>query len=233
MSMSTPGILYHESTLGFFADPELLDRDLLRAQISAAGSPIPLLRKANKNSTSVLHKRFRNDKNIGDIVSGRAWVVDEILVLAWQAINWPDPKDIGLVAVGGYGRGELLPYSDIDLLILTRKTRNKKYKDYVSAFLAMLWDIGLEPGHSVRSIRQCKQEASGDITIATALMESRLLIGPQNLYNSMCDVTSEKKIWPIKKFVQAKLDEQAKRHQKYHDVDHALEPNVKTSPGGL
>ncbi len=233
MSMSIPEILYHESALNFFADSELLDIELLRSQISAAGSPIPLLRKANNNSTLVLHKRFRNDKNIADIVSGRAWVVDEILVLAWRAINWPDPTDIALVAVGGYGRGELLPYSDIDLLILTRKTRNKKYKDYVSAFLAMLWDIGLEPGHSVRSVRQCKQEASSDITIATALMESRLLIGPQSLYNSMCDVTSVKKIWPIKKFARAKLDEQTKRHQKYHDVDHSLEPNVKTSPGGL
>ncbi|MDG2141100.1 MAG: [protein-PII] uridylyltransferase [Gammaproteobacteria bacterium] len=233
MNISTPGTIYHKNALDFSADAELLDREHLRNEISAAGSPIPLLRKANNNSSLVLNNRFRNNKNIGDIVSGRAWVVDEILVLAWKAINWPDPSEISLVAVGGYGRGELLPYSDIDLLILTRKTRNKKYKDYISAFLTMLWDIGLEPGHSVRSVRQCKQEASEDITIATAMMESRLLTGPQNLYNSMCEVTSVKKIWPIKKFVRAKLDEQARRHHKYHDVDHALEPNVKTSPGGL
>ena len=233
MNISTPETIYHKNALDFSADAELLDREHLRNEISAAGSPIPLLRKANNNSSLVLNNRFRNNKNIGDIVSGRAWVVDEILVLAWKAINWPDPSEISLVAVGGYGRGELLPYSDIDLLILTRKTRNKKYKDYISAFLTMLWDIGLEPGHSVRSVRQCKQEASGDITIATAMMESRQLTGPQNLYNLMCDVTSVKKIWPIKKFVRAKLDEQARRHHKYHDVDHALEPNVKTSPGGL
>jgi len=218
----------------FSLDTELLDVNHLRTAVANAGSPIPLLSKALKQASEVLHCRYKKNLNITNIVLGRAWVVDEVLRLAWSAQNWPDPNDISLVAVGGYGRSELLPHSDIDLLLLTRKSRfNKKYKDYISAFLTMLWDIGLEPGHSVRSVRQCKQEAIKDITVATALMESRLLLGPEDLHTLMTVATNEKRIWPIKKFFKAKIDEQIARHEKYHDVDYALEPNIKTSPGGL
>ncbi len=221
-------------TTNFLSDTELLDVEQLRIAVANAGSPIPFLREALQKSTEVLHSRYKQNLNIASIVCGRAWVVDEVLRLAWDAQNWPDPNNISLVAVGGYGRGELLPHSDIDLLLLTRKNRdNKKYKNYISAFLSMLWDIGLEPGHSVRSVRQCKQEAIKDITVATALMESRTLIGPEDLQGLMYAATNNKRVWPIKKFVQAKIDEQIDRHEKYHDVDYALEPNVKTSPGGL
>ena len=218
----------------FSLDTELLDVNHLRTAVANAGSPIPLLSKVLKQASEVLHSRYKKSLNITNIVFGRAWVVDEVLRLAWSAQNWPDPNDISLVAVGGYGRSELLPHSDIDLLLLTRKSRfNKKYKDYISAFLTMLWDIGLEPGHSVRSVRQCKQEAIKDITVATALMESRPLLGPEDLHTLMTVATNEKRVWPIKKFFKAKVDEQIARHEKYHDVDYALEPNIKTSPGGL
>lgn len=218
----------------FVVDTQLLDVEKLHTAIANAGSPIPLLRNALQNATKAMHTRYKQNSNITSIVYSRAWIVDEILRIVWHAQNWPDPKNISLVAVGGYGRGELLPYSDIDLLLLTRRNRdNKKYQDYISAFLTMLWDIGLEPGHSVRSVRQCKQEAIKDITVATALMESRILIGPEDLYFLMYAATNNKRVWPIKKFVRAKLDEQTARHQKYHDVDYALEPNIKTSPGGL
>ena len=223
-----------EIATNFYYDKELLDTDTLQEAIADAGSPIPLLRKTLSNSTEKLNSRYMQHLNINNLVYGRAWVVDEILRLTWKAQNWPDPSNICLVAVGGYGRSELLPHSDIDLLLLTRKNRdNKKYKNYIASFLTMLWDIGLKPGHSVRSVRQCKQEAIKDITVATALMESRVLIGQIDLYHLMYSATNNKRVWPIKKFVRAKLDEQIARHEKYHDVDYALEPNIKTSPGGL
>lgn len=223
-----------EIATSFLADIELLNVELLREEVTNAGSPIPALKQALQQSTQVLHSRYKENSNITNIVRGRAWVVDQLLCLAWQAQNWPDPNNISLVAVGGYGRGELLPHSDIDLLLLTRRNRDsKKYKNYISAFLTMLWDIGLEPGHSVRTVRQCKQEAVKDITVATALMESRTLIGPEDLHSLMYAATNNKRVWPIKKFVQAKLEEQQLRHERYHDVDYALEPNIKTSPGGL
>ena len=223
-----------EIATDFLCDIELINVEQLRAAVGNAGSPIPLLKKALQESSEVLHSRYKQNLNVTNIVCGRAWAVDEVLRLAWDAQNWPSPNNISLVAVGGYGRGELLPHSDIDLLLLTRKNRdNKKYKNYISAFLTMLWDIGLEPGHSVRSVRQCKQEAEKDITVATALMESRLLAGPEDLHSLMYAATNNNRVWPIKKFVRAKIDEQIARHEKYHDVGYALEPNVKTSPGGL
>ena len=217
----------------FHPDIDLLDIVTLRKKVSEAGSPIPLLKQARESSNEILNTRYRQEQSIEKIVRGRAWVVDEILKLAWKALNWPDPNEICLIAVGGYGRGELLPHSDVDLLVLTKNAWHKKYRDYISSFLTMLWDIGLEPGHSVRSIRQCKHEASKDITIATALMESRVLIGSPDLYTTMYKVTQNERIWPVKKFVTAKLNEQTVRHRKYFGVDYALEPNVKTSPGGL
>lgn len=215
------------------ASAELLDLEGLKAAIANEGKLIPLLREAINRASAILDERYKQNLNITEIVRGRAWVIDQILTLAWQQQNWPDQTDIALLAVGGYGRGELLPHSDIDLLILTRKDRNAKYKDCISAFCTLLWDIGLEIGHSVRSVKQCKQEAIKDITVATALMETRTITGADDLLQLMHEATNNKRVWPIKKFLRAKLDEQALRHKRFHDVDYALEPNIKTSPGGL
>ena len=222
-----------ETHRNFHTDVDLLDVVNLRNKITKADTLKPLLRTAILEASKVLDNRYKQNLNITDIVHGRAWVVDRILVLAWQAQSWPDKNDIGLIAVGGYGRGELLPHSDIDLLILIRKDCSSRYKDAISSFLTMCWDIGLEIGQSVRTIKQCEQEAIKDITVCTALMESRKLIGPEDLYQKMMEATGSKKVWPIKKFLRAKVEEQIARHKKYHDVDYALEPNVKTSPGGL
>jgi len=221
------------STAEIKPDSTLLDIPMLEADLAAAGNKIPVFRHAIDYASGILDTRYRENKSITDIVTGRAWLIDQILRLAWAQQDWPDADDISLVAVGGYGRGELLPHSDIDILILTRKNRNSKYKEPISSFLTLLWDIGLEIGQSVRSIKQCKQEAINDITVATALMESRTLVGPTDLQEEMYALTTGKRVWPIKKFLSAKLDEQRARHRKYHDIDYALEPNVKTSPGGL
>ena len=133
-----------EIATDFLCDIELINAEQLRAAVGNAGSPIPLLKKALQESSEVLHSRYKQNLNVTNIVCGRAWAVDEVLRLAWDAQNWPSPNNISLVAVGGYGRGELLPHSDIDLLLLTRKNRdNKKYKDYISAFLTMLWALSL------------------------------------------------------------------------------------------
>lgn len=215
------------------ASAELLDREALKAAIAEGNNPIPLLRDAINRSSAILDERYKQNLNITEIVRGRAAVIDDILTLIWERQDWPDRENIALLAVGGYGRGELLPHSDIDLLILTRKDRNSKYRDCISSFCTLLWDIGLEIGHSVRSVKQCKQEAIKDITVATALMESRTITGATDLHQLMQEATNNKRVWPIKKFLRAKLDEQEQRHNRYHDVDYALEPNVKTSPGGL
>ncbi len=223
-SLSEPGRNEHGT---------LIDQALLKNQLASSSNKIDVFREALTAASNTLDARYRSNENISELVEQRAQAVDQILKLAWQQQQWPDPDNISLVAVGGYGRGELLPHSDIDLLILTRSSRNGKYKDCISTFLTLLWDIGLEVGQSVRSIKQCKQEAINDITVATALMESRTLIGPDDLQQDMYRITTAKRVWPSKKFLRAKWDEQIARHEKYHDIDYALEPNVKTSPGGL
>ena len=221
------------STAEIKPDVTLLDVSKLEQDLALATNKIPLFKQAIVSARETLDARYKANQSITEIVTGRAWVIDQILRIAWEQQVWKDPKDISLVAVGGYGRGELLPHSDIDILILTRKNRHSKYKEPISKFLTLLWDIGLELGQSVRSIKQCKQEASNDITVATALMESRTLVGPPELQQQMYALTTGKRVWPIKKFLSAKLAEQQARHSKYHDIDYALEPNVKTSPGGL
>ena len=141
----------------------LLDIEDLETRLATSRNKIPLYREAIRKASAILDTRYRENLNITDIVRGRAWVIDQILSLAWLQQQWPDAKDISLVAVGGYGRGELLPHSDIDILILTRRNRNTKYRNCISTFTTLLWDIGLEIGQSVRSIKQCRQEAIGDI----------------------------------------------------------------------
>lgn len=217
----------------FELSTKLLDVTTLQAELSRSSNQIKPLKQAINTASNILDERYKANLSITEIVSARSWVIDQVLKLAWQAQPWPDQKDISLVAVGGYGRGELLPHSDIDILILTRKDNASRYKSCIGSFCTLLWDIGLDIGQSVRSIKQCKSEAVNDITVATALMESRTICGPAELQSEMYALTTGKRVWPIKQFLRAKWDEQNARHEKYHDIDYALEPNIKTSPGGL
>ncbi|MCG8379557.1 MAG: [protein-PII] uridylyltransferase, partial [Proteobacteria bacterium] len=134
---------------------------------------------------------------------------------------------------GGYGRTQLLLASDIDLMVLQKPRTKPEINKQLESFLTFLWDFGLEVGHSVRTTKDCHKEAKNDITIMTNIMESRLLCGNEKLYDEMRRLTSPKKIWPQKKYFEAKLEEQKIRHNKYSDSEHKLEPNVKESPGGL
>jgi [protein-PII] uridylyltransferase len=198
---------------------DLLNIEDLSSRLQAGENRIALFREALQHANSELDRLYQENEDIALLVSSRARMIDQLLALAWRQFPWPDEKNISLVAVGGYGRGELHPHSDIDLLILTRNDRIAKYKTCISGFLTLLWDISLEIGQSVRSLKQCKQEAKADITVATALMESRTLAGPAELRDEMEKLTSSRKIWPIKAFLQAKWDEQIARHEKYQDID--------------
>ena len=214
-------------------DVEVFDSELFKTKLNDNVNPLPLYQQAIKQAQQVLDSRYLAHENITGLVLGRARYSDQLLIYAWQQVHWDDSNALALVAVGGYGRGELHPHSDIDLLVLTAKENDKKNRTNISKFFTFLWDIHLEPGNSVRSVKQCKQEAIKDITVATALMESRLLVGPELLYEKMKAATESKKVWPIKAFFKAKRDEQIARHERYYDIDYALEPNIKTSPGGL
>ncbi|MDH1264320.1 [protein-PII] uridylyltransferase [Pseudomonas sp. GD03944] len=214
-------------------DPELFDRGQFQAELALKASPIAAFKKAIRRAHEVLDKRFRDGREIRRLVEDRAWFTDQILRQAWDRLAWSEDADIALLAVGGYGRGELHPYSDIDLLILLDGADHETFREPIERFLTLLWDIGLEVGQSVRSVDECAQEAQADLTVVTNLMESRTIAGPERLRQRMQDVTSTTAMWPSKHFFLAKREEQRARHRKYNDTEYNLEPNVKGSPGGL
>ncbi|MGI9232701.1 MAG: [protein-PII] uridylyltransferase [Woeseiaceae bacterium] len=189
------------------------------------------IRAAISASGTELERRFKAGDSIVELVHARAAVIDEQLTQLWQ--QDVETSGAALVAVGGYGRGELHPYSDVDVMILLPDEMPAGAEDALAAFVTALWDIGLEIGHSVRTVEQCFKEASDDLTVATTLMEARLLAGPSKLFDAMQRTIAPERMWPSTEFFAEKRKEQIVRHHRYHDTAYNLEPNVKGSPGGL
>ncbi len=173
------------------------------------------------------------EAEISTLVLGRAKFVDCLLKKLWQLTDMQQHKEITLVAVGGYGRGHLQPHSDIDLLFLYHKRLTSQQKADISEFITRLWDLGLDIGQSVRSIKETMTQARGDITVATNLLESRLLCGCDKTFDKLTDKIQGRRFWTSQDFYQAKLDEQEARHGKHFGVAYNLEPNIKENPGGL
>ena len=182
-------------------------------------------------STEDLQARFEAGDDIVELVHARAGIIDQVLIELWQ--QHVETPGAALIAVGGYGRGELHPYSDIDVMLLLPDDLPKTDEEGLAAFVTALWDIGLEVGHSVRTVEQCLEQASADLTVATTLMEARLLAGPSALFDEMLRITAPDNIWPSTEFFAEKRKEQIARYHRYHDTAYNLEPNVKGSPGGL
>src|SRR6201996_5496615 len=198
----------------------------------AQGSPTAyreLLRHAHEE----LKARFLAEEPVEGLVHARAALVDIVLREVWRAQSIPDTAAWALVAVGGYGRGELHPCSDIDILLLVPAPPDAAGRGMVERLVTFLWDIGLEVGHSVRTVEECAQESAADVGVMTTLIEARLLAGNEVLVASMRVALGPDKVWPVKEFFEAKVREQAERHLKAHDTAYNLEPNVKTGPGGL
>lgn len=223
--MPSPSALpYFEKPLFFF--------DQSRFRRALTDQPVtPVFKDAIIAASAQFNVRFCEGEDIRNLVCERALFIDCILHYAWYQFDWPE--GISLEAVGGYGRGELHPNSDIDLLILYRPKILPDYKSSIEQFLTLLWDIGLEIGHSVRTIKQCIALARTDITVATNIMESRTLLGDSSLGLELQQLSTPEQLWPAAEFFRAKWDEQIQRHQKYNDTEYNLEPNIKNAPGGL
>ncbi|OHV10469.1 [protein-PII] uridylyltransferase [Kushneria phosphatilytica] len=216
----------------FTPDESLLDVAALRHELKAGDSSIEPLRHSLADIRERLDARFRNGADIRDLIFGRAWCIDQLLSLIWERIDWPT-DNIALLAVGGYGRGELHPHSDIDLLILLEESDDTRWHEALSAFITLLWDIGLEIGHSVRTLDECEREARNDVTVITNLLETRTIAGPKRLRDRMQTLTSPHRMWSDVDFFEAKWQEQLARHERFNNSEHHLEPNIKSSPGGL
>jgi [protein-PII] uridylyltransferase len=181
----------------------------------------------------VLKQHFDSGFNTHTLLQGRSWLVDQVLVHAWELYLGDAAETLALAAVGGYGRSELMPGSDIDLLVLLPENAGNRYDAPLTALLTFLWDIGLEVGHSVRTVAECVTQAVADITVITNLMEARWLTGSMELFFAMQDATAPDRIWSSRDFFIAKREEQRIRNLKYNDTAYNLEPNIKEGPGGL
>ncbi|HHJ11627.1 MAG TPA: [protein-PII] uridylyltransferase, partial [Chromatiales bacterium] len=175
---------------------------------------------------------FDEGFDVADLVVARAAIADRVLTGLWRH-HGLERQGAVLVAVGGYGRGELHPGSDIDLLLLFDAEPDQTFGEAISAFLTTLWDIRYQVGHSVRTLDECVREATDDVTVATNLMEARTLAGDAALFEEMMHRTAPPAVWPSADFFRAKLAEQEERHRRFGDTAYRLEPNIKESPGGL
>ena len=211
----------------------LFNKSQFRADLTIATSPVPAYKKCLKEAASKLDTWFVEGMPIEELVLARAWLIDQVLRLAWEHLTWNQGCPVALLAVGGYGRGELHPGSDIDILILLAQDHYQQHQNAIERFLMLLWDIGLQVGSSVRSLDECVSQAVRDVTIITNLMESRLICGPTDLHQQLLERIDSSLMWPGKEYLQAKIEEQRKRHKKYNDTEYDLEPNIKGSPGGL
>ncbi|MCM8611838.1 [protein-PII] uridylyltransferase [Accumulibacter sp.] len=182
-----------------------------------------------RTGQSELRQRFLDDDDAPYLLQARCALVDEVLRDLWQALSLP--PEMALLAVGGYGRGELYPASDVDVLLLLPAVAGPELTSRVEFAVALFYDIGLEIAPSVRTVAECSQAAADDLTICTALLEARPLTGDGTLFAEACRQLRDG--LDRGTFFDAKRMEQEERHRRYQDSPYALEPNCKEAPGGL
>src|SRR5678815_576175 len=221
----------HETTV--LRDTPWLRLAQLPERLAAAGHAPDAFRIELKQAHDELAERFRADESVETLVHARAELIDAILREVWRSQLPAGYESWTLAAVGGYGRGELHPHSDVDILILVPETPDDAGRGVVERVVTFLWDINLEVGHSVRTVAQCAEESTADVGVMTTLVEARLLAGNAELLAAMRAAVSADRVWPIKAYFEAKVAEQQDRHLKANDTAYNLEPNVKTGPGGL
>jgi [protein-PII] uridylyltransferase len=183
--------------------------------------------------TEEIARDFRNGAPIFDLLRSRSDLIDQILLSSWNHFLSADTQKFTMIAIGGYGRRELQPFSDIDLLILHEDEVSEKHNHELENFVRFLWDIGLKLGHRVSTLEECVESARSDQVYTTALLESRLLSGSKALFKTMKDRTGPDNIWPSDEFYEVKIVEQQERYAKFNETGFNLEPNVKEGPGGL
>ena len=188
-----------------------------------------LLKQKLKADRAQLIAAFREDNKPEKLLRCLRQSVDAVLTEAWTVSGLP--TDAALVGVGGYGRGELFPFSDVDLLILLAEPANALTQARLEGLVQLLWDLGLEIGHSIRTVDECMVESAADITVQTSLLEARLITGGQAVFDELQQRYTQ--AMDPQAFFQAKMAEMRLRHAKYEDTAFSLEPNCKESPGGL
>ena len=182
-----------------------------------------------RDERNAIKHAFVSGTPIRALLARYCLLTDNLLLTLWELLDLP--ASAVLVAVGGYGRKELFPYSDVDLLILLAHPAQPDEQAAIEQLISLFWDIGLEVGHSVRTVNECLAESKNDITIQTNLLEARFLSGNQTLYHEFQRHFAQQ--LDQRSFFEGKLSEQDQRHARFNDSAYQLEPNLKESPGGL
>ena len=197
--------------------------------MSAVPVPTEVWRASLAAGRRGLRETYLRKPHPARLLRGHTQLIDRTLRGLWKAMQ--PARHATLVATGGYGRGELFPSSDIDILILLAREPVPAERERLERLIGMLWDIGLDVGHSVRTVEGCIEVAADDITIQTTLLEARYLAGSRALFRKLTAATS--RALDAAGFLKAKVLEQEQRHAKHQDAAYALEPNLKEAPGGL
>ena len=203
---------------------------LPRAGVSADARAA--LRQLLGDHDRALAAAFRSGAEAATLARSRAQLVERVLAHAWTAYLG-ESAGAALFAVGGFGRGALFPHSDVDLLVLVSESPAPSLNRALEALFACLWDIGLKPGHAVRSLAQCREIAAGDVSVFTSLLDARRLAGTPTFEAQLHALVADPALWPADAFLAAKRADRDARHAKHDDTTHNLEPNLKDGPGGL
>ncbi|MDY7578688.1 [protein-PII] uridylyltransferase [Herbaspirillum sp. RTI4] len=187
------------------------------------------LKKQLKTQRLTALAAFTEDQRPDRLLAQLRRNVDAALIQAWT--DYKMPASATLVAVGGYGRGELFPFSDVDVLVLLSDAPDEALQAKLEKLVQLFWDMGLEIGHSIRTVDECLSEAAADITVQTCLLEARIVAGNAILFSTL--LKRYREALDPTAFFEAKMLELRQRHTKYEDTPYSLEPNCKESPGGM
>lgn len=235
------GIATDTSRNAAFKDPEYKTLKVALQKQIAALIDGPDIQPSNYRDAldaghEFIHQQFLEGAPAATLLALRTALLDNILEHLWQRKSEAF-AGLSLLAVGGYGRGELHPHSDIDIAILLpceqEESENPQRDETLSQWITALWDLNLDIGHSVRCVSDCEREAGSDITVITNLMEARLVCGDSSLFEQMREAVSTEHMWTPAQFYEAKVAEQEQRHHRFQTNAYRLEPNIKESQGGL
>lgn len=175
---------------------------------------------------------FRDGVSADELIPLRATTLQRLLRHIWIAIVG-EAAGAALYAVGGFGRGEQFPRSDIDLLVLVEASPQGSLARSLETLFTCLWDFGLKPGHAVRTLEQCRELAARDASVYTSLLDGRRLAGSERFEAGWSALREDATLWPPAQYLAAKRQEQELRYARYNDTAYNLEPNLKDGPGGL
>ena len=214
-----------------FLSESNINIDSLNSTLVNSSKPAVNVKSILNKAKSVFDDMFFRGVDIRDLIYIKSWLMDQLLSGLWARFSFNE--SVSLIAVGGYGRGELHPHSDIDLLILIKTEINEELGEVLSSFITLLWDLKLDIGHSVRTIEECIESAKDDVTICTNLLETRTISGSESLLKTVSSRIYSDEVHTSKSYFLAKRKEQSARHKKYSGTEYNLEPNLKSSPGTL